>query len=186
MFQISSSPSPTGSVESTTAGVGSDVIWWILLFGFAALLCLVIIQVHRNSGRKKKILTPVFGRVFGLTVIATLAAALTLANVATADKSGAFTLFGTIAGYLAAGVGTGSAKASGGTPKPAAPGTPGASGTTDAPEGGAPEGEAPEEQQVPITQFQQDDPTYQTGGRGVQLTAEEDDSPDPEELTDRL
>jgi hypothetical protein len=85
-----------------------DLTFDVLLFGLGALLANMIVMLLRLRGTSgnDRAFTPTYARVSGLIVIATLAVALALSTVEIAAKTGAFTLLGTVAGYLAAGVGT--------------------------------------------------------------------------------
>jgi hypothetical protein len=82
----------------------SNTIWFATLgFGAFALLLVGIIQFVTSGQTDGEATTFVpFARTYGLIVIATLAAALTLSTIDLDSKTGAFALLGTIAGYLAA------------------------------------------------------------------------------------
>lgn len=101
--QITPTPTPSPIVDPAMADLAADQVRLILVFGGAALFLVLISLLHRNWGRRgRKVFVSQFGRVYGLIVIATLAAALALSAVDDEAKSGAFALLGTIAGYLAA------------------------------------------------------------------------------------
>jgi hypothetical protein len=87
-------------VEQANGGSGSELSYEpILIFGAGSLLVVGVLQgIRLIKGGK---FSATFARVYGLILIATLAAALVFANVDGASKTGAFTLLGTIAGYLA-------------------------------------------------------------------------------------
>lgn len=71
----------------------------IMVFGGIALCLLSVLQLVRilKGGQ----FSTNFVVVFGFILIATIAAALVFADLDSASKTSAFTLFGTIAGYLA-------------------------------------------------------------------------------------
>jgi hypothetical protein len=71
----------------------------ILWFGGIALVVVAVIQGVRVF--KGGSFGATFARMYGLILIATLAAVLVFADVDDESKTGAFTLLGTIAGYLA-------------------------------------------------------------------------------------
>lgn len=96
----------------------SDTIWFATLgFGAFALLLVGVVQVYRTRKQQDDRLVSFvpFARTYGLIVIATLAAALTLSNIDVDAKTGAYALLGTIPGYLAAtATGSGSSSPPGG------------------------------------------------------------------------
>jgi hypothetical protein len=67
-----------------------------LAFGVLALAGTALVQ-----GRKGQALTANFVKLFGLLFIGTLATAITFAGVGSETRTGAYTILGTIAGYLA-------------------------------------------------------------------------------------
>jgi cytochrome c biogenesis factor len=71
----------------------------ILIFGVVVLAGLAALQWKRVSMGGRFSLN--FLKGYGLILVATLGAALALSDAPKADKTGAFTLLGTIAGYLA-------------------------------------------------------------------------------------
>ena len=81
------------------ASVSSSSYKSILWFGAAAMAMVALIQAIRIM--KGGQFSANFTRLYGLVLVATLGAALVVANVDTDARTGAFTLFGTIAGYLA-------------------------------------------------------------------------------------
>jgi hypothetical protein len=73
-----------------------DEIIAILVFAGAIVLGLVVVRVFTS----KKI-TVTFARLYGFLSIAVLGVALAVSNAAGESKTAAFTLLGTVAGYLA-------------------------------------------------------------------------------------
>jgi hypothetical protein len=67
-----------------------------LAFGVLALAGTAVVQ-----GLKGRALTANFVKLFGLLFIGTLATAITFAGVDSETRTGAYTILGTIAGYLA-------------------------------------------------------------------------------------
>lgn len=87
----------------------------ILTFGTIAIAALFALQGIRLL--KGSPISANFTRAFGLIVIATLGTALALASIPdTSDKSAAFTLLGTVAGYLV-GAKAGTTSETGGRPE---------------------------------------------------------------------
>jgi hypothetical protein len=72
----------------------TELLIAILAFGVVALLATA--YVH-----KQKELNVYFVKLFGLLFIGTLAAAIVFADLADETRTGAYTILGTIAGYLA-------------------------------------------------------------------------------------
>jgi hypothetical protein len=70
-------------------------------FGAFALVLLTLLQ-GMVTWKKGTAFTKTYTRNFGLIVIGTFAVALATSGVASADKSAAYGLLGTIGGYLAA------------------------------------------------------------------------------------
>jgi hypothetical protein len=84
----------------TGSNAGATSYRAFLWFGALALVLLFLLQGIRML--KGGLFSVNFSRVFGLTLIASLAVALVFATGISDDaKTGAFTLLGTIAGYLA-------------------------------------------------------------------------------------
>lgn len=71
----------------------------ILVFGGAALVAVAVLQGMRIL--QKGAFSANFTRLYGLVMIATFASVLVFADVDEQSETGAFTLLGTIAGYLA-------------------------------------------------------------------------------------
>ena len=69
----------------------------ILVFGAVALIALGAVQAYRFKNVKGALFSPEFATSYGLILVATIGGALALPK----DTTGAFTLFGLIAGYLA-------------------------------------------------------------------------------------
>jgi hypothetical protein len=67
-----------------------------LAFGLLALATTACVQIVKGKG-----LSSNFVRLFGLLFVATLAAAITFAGIDSETRTGAYTILGTIAGYLA-------------------------------------------------------------------------------------
>lgn len=72
--------------------------WGIIALGLVAILLVAGLQRQRIKRGGK--FSATFARVFGLTIIATLGVALTFTSVTSDARAAAFTLLGTIAGYL--------------------------------------------------------------------------------------
>lgn len=73
---------------------------WLLLFGTLVLFVFALIYVlHRFWRRTAFNIT--FSRLYGLLVVAILAVALAFAELSGETQTAAYTLLGTIAGYLA-------------------------------------------------------------------------------------
>lgn len=87
-----------------------SAMWPILIFGGVAMLAIVVLQAIRMS--KGGLFSTNFIKAYGLILIATLGSALIFADADANAKTGAFTLLGTIAGYLA---GAGKKSADGGS-----------------------------------------------------------------------
>jgi FtsH-binding integral membrane protein len=73
-------------------------VWPILVFGLFALLLVTYLQ--RERVMKENALSPRLLVLFGLILISTLGVALASSAVTDSSKTAAFTLLGTIAGYL--------------------------------------------------------------------------------------
>jgi hypothetical protein len=74
-------------------------VWLIFVFGLAALVLLTSLQLKRVM--EGSALSPRLMVLFGLILISTLGVALASSKVASGEsKTAAFTLLGTIAGYL--------------------------------------------------------------------------------------
>ena len=73
--------------------------WPVLVFGGVAMLAIVALQAIRMV--KGGLFSANFIKAYGLILIATLGSALIFADADADAKTGAFTLLGTIAGYLA-------------------------------------------------------------------------------------
>ncbi len=67
-----------------------------LFFGVLALGATAAVQIFKKRG-----LTGNFVKLFGLLFIGTLATAITFAGIDSETRTGAYTILGTIAGYLA-------------------------------------------------------------------------------------
>ena len=68
----------------------------ILVFGAIGLITTAVVQTRKNG------LTPIyFVKLFGLVFIGTLAAAIVFVHIDSEARTGAYTILGTIAGYLA-------------------------------------------------------------------------------------
>jgi hypothetical protein len=89
----------------------TDLFIATLVFGTTALAGTAIVQ-----GLRGRALTGNFVKLFGLLFIGTLAAAITFAGVDSETRTGAYTILGTIAGYLA---GSRVGQSGGGTPNAA-------------------------------------------------------------------
>lgn len=118
-------------------------IAWVVWFGSGALILFSAVYFFFDSRAstkraaagakgelKRRPFSITFARLFGLLTVAVLAAALATGSVPMELGTAAFTLLGTIAGYLAGAKPTGSA-----APAPAGPaaGTPGAPAAPPAP-----------------------------------------------------
>jgi peptidoglycan/LPS O-acetylase OafA/YrhL len=68
---------------------------WLLVFGFAIIVLAALVSIRREGS------TVTFMRMAGLLSIATIAGALVLLDVSGEALTAAFTVLGTIAGYLA-------------------------------------------------------------------------------------
>ena len=110
-----------------------------LAFGAFALIVLGVVQASRFKQVKGARFSPEFATSYGLILVATLGGALALSGASSETTTGAFTLFGIIAGYIA---GT---KAKdpvtpppGGPDKPPPPGGSGGNPPDGGPDGGPP------------------------------------------------
>jgi hypothetical protein len=74
----------------------NDQFTGVLIFGGAVVLILTLVFLVRRDDFNTS-----FGRIYALLALASLAVALAFANIASEAKTAAFTLLGTIAGYLA-------------------------------------------------------------------------------------
>jgi hypothetical protein len=74
----------------------TELLIAILAFGVLALAVSAVVQVLKG-----KTFSANFVKLFGLVFIATLAAAIIFADVENEARTGAYTVLGTIAGYLA-------------------------------------------------------------------------------------
>lgn len=74
----------------------TDLFIATLAFGVLALGGTVAVQIIKGRG-----LTGNFVKLFGLLFIGTLATAITFAGIDSETRTGAYTILGTIAGYLA-------------------------------------------------------------------------------------
>jgi hypothetical protein len=76
----------------------TEVCIAILVFGSVSLLAVAVIQVSLRRGMTKN-----FVKLFGLLFIGTVAGAITFTGIDSGTRTGAYTILGTIAGYLAGG-----------------------------------------------------------------------------------
>ena len=88
------------TTTTLSGGVGTVVngdndLKWLLWFGVFALGLLILVYLWRRS------LSANFSKMYGLVLIAILAVSLAFADIGDAAKTAAFTLLGTVAGYLA-------------------------------------------------------------------------------------
>lgn len=83
--------------DATTSS--SLTYWPILVFGAFAMLGIVGLQAYRMTKGGK--FSANFVKAYGLILIATLGTVLIFADVTSEAKTGAYTLLGTIAGYIA-------------------------------------------------------------------------------------
>lgn len=89
----------TGPVGQQAFKAGTDntlLLKWVLIFGTAILVVAAIVQVLSGRG----FVSSNFTRVYGLAFIATLGTTLAFADVGDGARTGAYTVLGTIAGYL--------------------------------------------------------------------------------------
>ena len=100
----------TGTTPTTPSGTGGGAASSfdatdVLVFGGLALVLVSILQLARMflaDSPKGSPITSNFVRLFGLILVSTLGVALVFANnVSDTVSSGAFTLLGAVAGYLA-------------------------------------------------------------------------------------
>lgn len=86
----------------TTSAAPTD-IWtgWYLVYGFAIVAVLGILQLHRQFRNRKAPISITFARLYGLLVVGTLGMVIMFAPGSTESKAPAYTLLGTVAGYLA-------------------------------------------------------------------------------------
>lgn len=84
------------SEEAVTNATDMDELVAVLIFSGLLVFGLVAIRVFT----KKKI-TVTFARLYGLMGVAALGVVLATTNALTESKTAAFTLLGTVAGYLA-------------------------------------------------------------------------------------
>ncbi|MCP3997396.1 MAG: hypothetical protein GY722_20415 [bacterium] len=82
-------------VAQATGAAENEELIWILAFGVVILLIFTLIYMWRKG------VNVTFARLYGLIVIAVIASALAFAEVTDEARTAAFTLLGTIAGYLA-------------------------------------------------------------------------------------
>jgi asparagine N-glycosylation enzyme membrane subunit Stt3 len=93
------SPSPSPSSGEAIGAGGAEALVALVWFGvFAIVVGCAIYALVVLTGKAKGI---TFIRLYALVVIAVLAAMLAVTNVTGEAKAAAFTLLGTIAGYLA-------------------------------------------------------------------------------------
>lgn len=88
--------------ETTTAAESASdtALLWLLIFGGSALLVFAIIYAVQRLLRRGSF-NITFARLYGLLAVAILAVGLAFAELGGESKTAAFTLLGTIAGYLA-------------------------------------------------------------------------------------
>ncbi len=86
---------------SVLAQTGGDSLLRLLVFGGAALGVFALIYVLHRFRTKKNTFNITFARLYGLLVLAILATGLAFADIKGETLTAAFTLLGTIAGYLA-------------------------------------------------------------------------------------
>jgi hypothetical protein len=86
---------------AAASGSAAPPYWTILLFGAGAMLMLAVLQYLRWRREEKRLFSFSFLKAYGLIMVATLGAVLVLTDVQSEARTGAFTLLGTIAGYLA-------------------------------------------------------------------------------------
>ncbi len=79
-------------------GGATDMDELVAVLVFAGLVVLGLVLIRLFSSKK---ITVTFARLYGLLAIAALAVVLATTNALTESKSAAFTLLGTVAGYLA-------------------------------------------------------------------------------------
>jgi hypothetical protein len=82
------------TVEAAASSGNNTLLIATLAFGAIALLFTSIVH-------KKKSVTVYFVKLFGLVFIATLAAAIVFGGLDEETRTGAYTILGAIAGYLA-------------------------------------------------------------------------------------
>jgi hypothetical protein len=96
------------ATTATATGINSDLVG-VLALGALALLIFAVVYLQDKK------LSATFARIFALIVVAVLGVGLGFASISDASRTAAFTLLGTVAGYLAG------AKTQ--TPKASGPGT---------------------------------------------------------------
>jgi hypothetical protein len=82
------------ATTTTASGINSDLVG-VLALGALALIIFAVVYL-----RDKK-LSATFARIFALIVVAVLGVGLGFATISNASRTAAFTLLGTVAGYLA-------------------------------------------------------------------------------------
>jgi hypothetical protein len=82
------------TVEAAASSGDNTLLIATLVFGAVALLFTAMVH-------KKKSVTVYFVKLFGLVFIATLAAAIVFGGLDEETRTGAYTILGAIAGYLA-------------------------------------------------------------------------------------
>jgi hypothetical protein len=86
-------------MTNAAAAGGAGSYWPLLVFGVLAMALLAALQwVRFQKGGK---FSASFMKSYGLIMVATLGCVLIFADATSEAKTGAFTLLGTIAGYLA-------------------------------------------------------------------------------------
>ncbi len=92
----------TTTAEPGPSAASTGSLDQLLLFGGATLVVFALIywfSFNKNLGRRT--LNVTFSRLYGLITVAVLGVALAFAAVGEQSRTAAFTLLGTIAGYLA-------------------------------------------------------------------------------------
>jgi hypothetical protein len=93
------------ATTTTATGINSDLVG-VLALGALALVIFAVVYLQDKK------LSATFARIFALIVVAVLGVGLGFASISDASRTAAFTLLGTVAGYLA-GAKTQTPKASG-------------------------------------------------------------------------
>lgn len=82
------------ATTTTTTGVNTDLVG-VLALGALALIIFAVVYL------REKQVSATFARIFALIVVAALGVGLGFASISDASRTAAFTLLGTVAGYLA-------------------------------------------------------------------------------------